>query len=154
MARQKKPVECKYTSKKPGAPTGRPKTIKTPEEFDALVDAHVVYCIEQGDPITWTGMALALGLTSRGALDRYGKDYGESFSASVKRAKVIVEQSYETRLHYQSPTGAIFALKNMNWHDRTEHDLRSGDGSMSPRPLSEFYADLSPGGTDPEADDD
>lgn len=140
MARQKKPVECRFTSEKPGAPTGRPKTIKTPEEFDALVDAHVVYCIEQGDPITWTGMALALGLTSRGALDRYGKQHGELFSHSVRRAKVIVEQSYETRLNHQSPTGAIFALKNMGWQDRAEYDLRSGDGSMTPPSRIEIVA--------------
>ena len=120
MARRKKPAECKYTSEKAGAPTGRPKKIPTPEEFDRLVDEHVMYCVEHGDPVTWTGMALALGLTSRTALDRYGKDYGKEFSNSVKRAKFIVENSYELRLHGQSPTGAIFALKNMNWKDKTE----------------------------------
>jgi len=154
MARRKKPAECKYTSEKAGAPPGRPRKIQSPEEFDRLVDAHVLYCLEHGDPVTWTGMALALGLTSRGALDHYGKTYPE-FSDPVKRARFIVENSYENRLHGQSPTGAIFALKNMNWKDKTEHDVRSGDGSMSPRPLSEFYADLrSPGGTDPEPDEE
>lgn len=114
-----RPGESKFTSKVAGAPNGRPRKIGSPEEFDALVDAHVDWCMENLEPITWTGMALALGFTSRHALDMYATYDG--FSASVKRAKVIVECSYENRLHGQNATGAIFALKNLNWKDKTEY---------------------------------
>lgn len=148
MARKR---ENKHTSSKAGAPTGRPRFIQSPEEFDELVDAHVEYCVNNGEPLTWTGMALALGLTSRVALDKYANLYPE-FKASAARAKAIIEHGYEARLHGQSPTGAIFALKNMDWKDKTEHDMRSPDGSMSPRPLNEFYANEASDGED-EADD-
>lgn len=98
--------------------TGRPRKIDTPGEFDALVDAHVADCAERDEPLTWTGMALALGFTSRQAIDRYA-NY-EGFSDSVKRAKLLVENAYERRLHSRNPTGAIFALKNFDWTDRQE----------------------------------
>lgn len=97
---------------------GRPRKIKSPEEFDKLVDAYVQKCQSAEAPITWTGVALALGFTSREAIDEYAKYDG--FSDSVKRAKLIVENAYEARLHGNSPTGAIFALKNMRWSDRQE----------------------------------
>lgn len=63
-------------------------------------------------------MALALGFTSRGALDEYA--HYDGFSHSVKRAKTYVELAYEKRLAGNAPTGAIFALKNMGWSDKQE----------------------------------
>jgi len=71
---------------------GRPRKIKSPEEFDKLVDAYVQKCQSAEAPITWTGVALALGFTSREAIDEYAKYDG--FSDSVKRAKLIVENAY------------------------------------------------------------
>jgi hypothetical protein len=53
-------------------------------------------------------------------------DY-DGFSHSVKRAKMIVENAYEKRLQGSNPTGAIFALKNMNWRDKIEQEI-SGSG--------------------------
>jgi hypothetical protein len=55
------------------------------------------------------------------------------FSDSVKRAKLYVENAYETRLHSANATGAIFALKNFDWSDRRDLDVTSSDGSMSPK---------------------
>lgn len=110
----------------------RPRKIKSAKQFDELVDAYVAKCTADETPITWTGLALYMGFCSRAELGNY-EDYN-GFSYSVKRARMIVENAYETRLHGNSPTGAIFALKNMGWTDRQEHDHRSGDGSMSPKP--------------------
>lgn len=123
-----------FTQKTKGAPVGRPKNIKTPAEFDRLVDEHARWCQEQGYPMTWTGLALALGLPSRRALTDYATKYGDQFAHSAKRAKMLVEASYERRLHSQSPTGAIFGLKNLGWSDSSEVNHRSSDGSMSPAP--------------------
>lgn len=109
---------------------GRPRKIATPELFDEMVDRYVAECVADEQPITWTGMALALGFTSREAIDEYANYSG--FSDSVKRAKLLVARAYENRLHGNSPTGAIFALKNMGWSDRQELDHRSSDGSMTP----------------------
>lgn len=100
---------------------GRPRKIATPEEFDAKVDEFVALCEVKEEPITWTGMALHLGFYSRGEMDNY-LEY-DGFSNSVKRAKMIVENTYEKRMHGNSPTGAIFVLKNMNWKDKTETEI-------------------------------
>jgi len=107
---------------------GRPRTIESPEQFDALVDEYIETCAEQKRPVTWTGMALHLGFSSRQSIDEY-QNY-EGYSYSVKRAKSLVEMCYEERLHGNSPTGAIFALKNMQWSDKQELDHSSKDGSM------------------------
>lgn len=107
---------------------GRPRTIESPEQFDALVDEYIELCKEEKRPVTWTGMALHLGFSSRQSIDEY-QNY-EGYSYSVKRAKSLVELAYEERLHGNSPTGAIFALKNMQWSDKQELDHSSKDGSM------------------------
>ena len=97
---------------------GRPRKYETPADFDAAVKMYVSKCSSDKDPITWTGMALALGFTSREAIDEYA--HYEGFSDSVKRAKLIVQNAYEIRLFGQTPTGAIFALKNFGWSDKRE----------------------------------
>jgi hypothetical protein len=42
--------------------------------------------------------------------------------------KSMVEMSYEQKLSSKDVTGAIFALKNMGWKDKSEMDLRTPDG--------------------------
>jgi len=107
---------------------GRPRTIESPEQFNALVDEYLDKCSEEKRPVTWTGMALHLGFASRQGIDEYQKYAG--YSDCVKRAKTLVEMAYEERLHGNSPAGAIFALKNMQWSDKQELDHSSKDGSM------------------------
>lgn len=99
---------------------GRPRKIKDPAQFDEMVDRYVTECRENDQPITWTGMASALGFSSRKEIDNYARYDG--FADSCKRARIIVENAYEKRLHTNSPTGAIFALKNMGWKDRQDHE--------------------------------
>ncbi|MEN8721170.1 MAG: terminase small subunit [Oceanococcaceae bacterium] len=106
----------------------RPRKIKSAKEFDRLVDDYVTKCKEDGEPITWTGMALGIGLLSRNSIDEYATYPG--FSHSVKRAKTFVENAYERNLHGASPAGSIFALKNMKWSDRRE--LSGPDGGPIP----------------------
>jgi len=109
---------------------GRPRKYNSPDEFDARVDEYAEYCEANDEPVTWTGLALFMGFCSRVSIDEYLKYDG--FSYSVRRAKAFVEFSYEKRLHGNSPTGAIFALKNYGWSDKSELDHRSSDGSMTP----------------------
>lgn len=101
-------------------PTGRPRVIASPEEFDQRVDAYVAKCRQDDEPVTFTGMALALGFCARQSLYDYQGYPG--FSDSVKRARALVENEYEKRLHGTSPTGSIFALKNHGWRDRPEEE--------------------------------
>lgn len=106
-------------------PAGRPKIIETPEEFTKRADAYFDEKCNANQPVTISGLALAVGLSSRESLDEYGRR--EEFSDAVKQAKLRVAQAYEERLWGTSPTGAIFALKNIAaWRD--QQDVKhSGD---------------------------
>jgi len=108
---------------------GRPRLYKSPEEFDAKVEAYQAYCDEKKEPVTWTGLALFMGFAARACIDEYS-NY-EGFSYSVKRAKTFVEWHYEMRLCGDKPTGAIFALKNFGWQDKSEvtQDITVTDGA-------------------------
>ncbi len=100
---------------------GRPRKIDSPETMDRLVDEYIAKCQnpENVQPITLTGLILALGLSSRESLDEY-LEY-DGFSDSVKRAKLFIEQEYENRLVTGTNAAApIFALKNFGWKDKTE----------------------------------
>lgn len=115
---------------------GRPRLYKTPEEFEAKVLEYQQYCKDEKEPVTWTGLALYLGFSSRQSIDEYAKY--EGFSDVVKRAKLFVEWHYEMRVNGNNATGPIFVLKNMGWSDKQDLSLTSPDGSMTPnRTLAE-----------------
>lgn len=100
-------------------PVGRPRKIKSPEDFDAMVDSYFAMCRANEEPILLTGMILALGLCSKDSFYEYEK-YQE-FTDSVKRARMLVEAEYEKRLNVNnSAAGPIFALKNFGWTDKVE----------------------------------
>lgn len=109
---------------------GRPRLYETPEEFEAKVLEYQKYCKEEKEPVTWTGLALFLGFSSRQSINEYEKYDG--FSDAVKRAKLFVEWHYEMRVNGNNATGPIFVLKNMGWSDKQELAHSSPDGSMSP----------------------
>ena len=99
-------------------PVGRPRLYDTPEQFETKVYEYQKHCEAASEPVTWTGLALFLGFSSRQSIDEY-QNY-DGFSDSVKKAKTFVEYHYELRLNGERPTGAIFALKNMGWSDKQE----------------------------------
>ena len=105
---------------------GRPRVIATPEEMDKLIDGYIKICKDARppEPLTLTGMILALGLSSRESFDHY-KTYGDEFSDSVKRGKLFIEHGYELRLHGTVATGSIFALKNFGWTDKPPEEIKS-----------------------------
>ena len=77
-------------------------------------DGEVVY-----DDPTFCGLALALGYSSRTSLWE-NANAGNPISEPIKRSLLRIEESYEKALRFQSCTGAIFALKNRGWTDKTE----------------------------------
>ena len=107
---------------------GRPRIYTSPDDFDNMVDSYVVFCVEKEEPITWTGLALYLGFSHRRSIDEY--QYYEGFSHSVKRAKTIVENAYEKKLHDAAASGAIFALKNFGWTDKQELTVFDGEAQI------------------------
>jgi hypothetical protein len=97
---------------------GKPPFYTDPLEMQMACDNYFAKCEEDKEPLTITGLALALGFSTRKSL----LDYSEKieFVNIIKKAHLKVECGYEKRLSAGQPTGAIFALKNMNWHDKTE----------------------------------
>ena len=77
-------------------------------------DGEVVY-----DDPTFCGLALALGYSSRTSLWE-NANAGNPISEPIKKGLLRIEESYEKALRFQSCTGAIFALKNRGWTDKTE----------------------------------
>lgn len=87
---------------------------KIPEEYEAEVWDR------EPERLTVTGMALFLGFSSRQSMYDYAKK--DEYSYIVKRAIMVIENGYEIMLSEGSPTGAIFALKNMGWKDSVAVD--------------------------------
>lgn len=106
---------------------GRPRTIETPEEFDALLEAYLERVLnpDTWEPVTLTGLVLSLGFSCKQSLYEYGQR--PEFTESVKRARLVVEHAYELNLRGQNAAGVIFALKNMDWSDKQELALGNAD---------------------------
>lgn len=99
-------------------PAGRPLKYKTLEEIKPLIDRY--FSETEKEEWTITGLALALD-TSRKVLCEYeGKD---EFSNAIKKAKEMVEHSYEIDLKKSGRSGTIFALKNFNWEDKVTNKI-------------------------------
>lgn len=69
---------------------------------------------------TVSGLAFYLGFESRQSM--YDYENRQEFSYIIKRLRLFVEYCYESQLYTFNSVGAIFALKNMGWKDKTETD--------------------------------
>lgn len=65
---------------------------------------------------TISGLAHYLGFDSREAFIQY--ELKGEFSSTLKRSRLRIEAEYEKKLHQQPSSGAIFALKNLGWHEK------------------------------------
>lgn len=124
---------------------GRPPKYDSPEQMQDLIDAYFSDCegytLKDGDgeivfdkhghpvivgakPPTITGLALALGFSSRQALLNY--EAKRQFVDTVTRAKSRVEEYAETRLFDKDgAAGAKFSLANnfKGWAEKVEADV-------------------------------
>lgn len=90
-------------------------------------------CIRLPERPMITGLVLFLGFVSRQSLTDYQDRPprgNKGFSDVIKRARSRVEMAYEAALSGTTPTGSIFALKNMGWQDKTVID-NNMNGSLS-----------------------
>jgi hypothetical protein len=135
-------------------PGGRPPKFKTPEEMQEAIDTYFLQCEEKKEPVTVSGMAFALGMTTE-TLRSYGLK--NEFSATVKSAKQQVEIELEKALlSGRNATGPIFNLKNnFGWKDAREH-THSGEivnrhvSDLSDSDLANIATSGSTGATSPE----
>ena len=98
-------------------PAGRPLKFETPQEILTKAKAYFDECLKNDEPITITGLAIALE-TSRETLMNYEKR--DEFFDAVKSVKLVCENYAERHLFGKNPTGSIFALKNYGWRDKQE----------------------------------
>ena len=96
---------------------GRPPKWETPEQLQKEIDKYFLDCEANDEPLTITGLAIALDTYRDVLMDYQEKD---EFSNTIKKAKQRIENAYEKRLIKYGRSGDIFALKNFNWTDRQE----------------------------------
>lgn len=108
-------------------PGGRPLIYDNPTELAAQCEAYFAECETNGYKPIITGLTLFLGFADKTTLYDY-RDRPE-FSHPIKRAITRIEAAYETNLQGTTPTGSIFALKNMGWKDKTEAEVYGKDGA-------------------------
>jgi len=104
---------------------GRPLKFKSVEELQEKIDAYFAKCKEDKEPLTITGLGLAVGLSRKQLIEYTGK---KEFRNTIKTAKRKVENYAEIQLFKANPTGPIFALKNFGWTDKKEHVM---DGNIN-----------------------
>lgn len=90
------------------------------------------------EPLTITGLALALDTTRQGLLNYEER---EEFYDTIIRAKTVVENYAEKKLFGSTPTGAIFALKNYGWRDKVENETYGKDGGAIEQSITVKYVD-------------
>lgn len=124
---------------------GRPPYYSSPAKMQEAIDAYFVSCEgkpfldDEGEPVmdkygnhvivgskppTVTGLAIALGFTSRLALLNYQER--EEFVNTVTRAKARIEEYAETRLFDRDGVqGAKFSLSNnfSGWAEKSEVNM-------------------------------
>lgn len=115
---------------------GRPANYETPEELQKKIDEYfdggyrtirrVINGVGVEVPdITITDLVIYLGFADRTSFYDYEKK--EEFAYTIKRARSFIEREYESLLKVNS-TGAIFALKNFGWTDKTETEVYGKNG--------------------------
>ena len=112
----------------------RPRHYDDPAEFDAKVDQYVLEAREAGDPLTMTGLAIALGFVDKSSIYQYQEN--PKFLHSVKRARQLVQHSTEMWAIRERSPGAIFSLKhNYGWRDKHEidHNVKSNPTEVAVR---------------------
>ena len=140
--------------------SGKPPLYDAPEKLFQRINEYFESClpeeveddegnksIKYSQPITITGLCLYCGFESRQSFYDYEKK--EEFTYIIKRARLVIENGYEIGLHYKTPTGAIFALKNMGWIDKLETE-HSGNLHITKDPFKQIRENA---GIDNEAEE-
>jgi hypothetical protein len=89
---------------------------------------------------------LALGFESRQSF--YDYEEKEEFTYTIKKARMLIENEYEFQLQRGNTTGAIFALKNFGWKDKSEVD-----NNITVNPLTEVIKEISGNTLGPSSSD-
>lgn len=118
---------------------GRPPIFKDVQDMQKKIDKYFKHCPDKKVYTTKTGMKIEVPIPTISGLCHYlgfesrqsFYDYQDKpeFSYTVKRARLFIEKEYEQMLQSQYSTGAIFALKNFGWIDKTQQEITGKDGA-------------------------
>jgi hypothetical protein len=100
---------------------GRPALYDKASDMQIEAEKYFAECEEKTKRPTITGLCYSLGFESRQSF--YDYESRDEFSYIIKRLRLKVESGYEEALSGNNCTGAIFALKNMGWKDKTEQEI-------------------------------
>ena len=106
---------------------GRPLKFKSVKALEKAIEEYFLRCREMQEPVTITGLALALDTTRETLMDYEKRD---KFSDTIKKAKLRIENVYEKRLIARGNGGDIFAMKQFGWKDRQEQAVEV-NGNLS-----------------------
>ena len=103
---------------------GRPPKFTSAEEMQDAITAYFDKCEIDKEPLTISGLAYALDMTTHSLRNYENKD---EFFTTVNKAKQLVEMSIERLLiSGGAPAGSIFWLKNnAGWKDKTEQEVKT-----------------------------
>lgn len=111
---------------------GRPRLYESAEEFSAKVDEYFTEVEATGRKPTLSGLCLFMGFCDKESFSRY-EDYGEDFSRTVKRARLLIEENRVQLLNDRTSftPGVIFDLKNNHgYKDKQEIEHSGSIGLM------------------------
>jgi hypothetical protein len=92
----------------------RIRDIKTPDEFDMLVDLYRADCVANDDPLSVVGLALFMGFSSKQTIYNYKEHEDGLFKDSVDRALSMVEkQHYDKVVKGECHQGNTFLLRSV-----------------------------------------
>lgn len=105
-------------------PAGRPPKYKTAEELSDKICQYFQELKDKKETPTITGLVLYCGFCDRCSF--YDMEKQDKFSYTIKKARTTMEMVYEQfLLSGNNVAGAIFALKNFGWKDKTELDVNA-----------------------------
>jgi hypothetical protein len=105
-------------------PVGRPPIFTSPEEIQIKINEYFELCKTEKEFPNTASLAHYLGFATRQSL--YDLQEKEDFSYTIKRAILRIEGRTVDKAISTSSSGAIFVLKNMGWHDKTEQEHSGG----------------------------
>lgn len=105
-------------------PGGRPRLFKTPQQLGKLIAAYFRMCEEKDKPLTYAGLALALGMDRQ---TLYNYQERDEFFDTIKKARDTVKAYVEEQMFIRGSAGVIFYAKNYGYTDRQEVDVNGVD---------------------------
>ena len=105
-------------------PGGRPRLFKTPQHLGKLIAQYFRECEEKDKPMTYAGLALALGMDRQ---TLYNYEERDEFFDTIKKARDTVKAYVEEQMFIRGSAGVIFYAKNYGYTDKQEVDVNVPD---------------------------